>query len=162
MYTSDLLYTYLILYFLIYNLNILCFMISLNIFSNKIKTLSQLTFLNDWKINKVVILAILFTIAGIPPFIFFFFKITFIYYLINISLYLVILLYLILLISIYFYISNVRYLLSYSINTVTDFPASILINSYVYYYYSIFVGFLNIMGIFFLDDIIIIVSYILQ
>lgn len=102
---------YIISYLFIYNLSVyLLFSVFMNSFS-EMKLSNLLYKLNNLSIFRIIIIISLCSIAGIPPFIGFFLKLTLIYYISFSSYIIILMLSTLLLISLYFYLQNLRYLM---------------------------------------------------
>lgn len=141
-------------YMFVYNMSLfLIFWLLNQIVNLKFKTLFAF---NDLKINfffLITITFILFSIAGVPPFLGFFSKILILVSLLNSNFFFIYLLFFILLFfGLYFYLQNIRFLYSISKGKL-DYSYNINLRTNIYYSYwaSITVFFL-IFGMFFFDD----------
>lgn len=144
------------IYMFVYNISLLLIFWTLMQFaSSKIKTLFSFS---DFKFNFFFLTTItisLFSIAGIPPFIGFFTKISILLCLVNTNFFSFFLFFFILLFfGLYFYLQNLRFLyssstsqLSYSHNTNLNVSATFCLLVSVFVFFLIF-------GIFFFDDIV--------
>lgn len=160
MYNNEYLLSYLVNYLFFYNLNILI-LISIVIFFNyNLNFLNNLITLNYSNWVKLCILMIFFSLAGIPPFLLFFYKLNLIYYvsLINFKIFLIF--YILLFISIIFYISNIRYLMWFNNTKLTIYSILLVTNSYLLLTACSFVLSFNMVGLFFMDDFILLFIFI--
>lgn len=98
--------------------------------------------------------------AGVPPFIGFFSKLFIITLLINTNFFLLYFLFFVtLFIGLYFYVQNIRFLYSTNLQTLS-FP--FLTNEHLiitYYYYTITLLVTLILGMFYIDDFILIITW---
>ncbi len=149
-YNLIVLYTYLF----IYNMSIFIIFWTLKQFINfNFKTIYSF---NDLKLNFffVSLMSIsLFSIAGVPPFIGFFSKILLLITLINSNFYFLFFLFFILLFfALYFYLQNLRYLHSTSIQNLNYTSELNMKISPVYTYFSLFLVFFLVFGFSFFED----------
>ena len=153
--------TYLYAYLFIYNISLIFFFWSFfNFVINNYKTIY---FLNNLKFNSFVNLVFtvcLFSMAGVPPFLGFFSKL-FILLLLSSSNFFVfyIFFFILLFLGLYFYIQNIRFLLTskYSNSSVSF---DIQLNQFhSYYLFSIYFLFFIIFGFFILDDVVLFFSW---
>ena len=152
---------YLYTYMLIYNTTIiLLFWTLFNIITSEFKTLHQF---NNFSYNSFYVLTIsiiLFSMAGVPPFIGFFSKLFIILLFINgyFSLFFILLL-ILLLIGLYFYMKNIKFLHSTNASSA-NYPfllnEKLVIN---YYYLTISSLVIISLGTFFIDDFILFVTW---
>jgi NADH-ubiquinone oxidoreductase chain 2 len=123
------------------------------------KTLYSLT---DLKFNFYFVICltiVLFSIAGVPPFIGFFSKILILISLINSNFFFFYIFFFgLLFFGLYFYLQNIRFLYSTGIGKINySFIFNLRIAS-IYYYISFFILFFLIFGFFFIEDLILLIS----
>lgn len=143
-------------YMFIYNMSLLLLFWTLKQFiSFKLKTLHSLT---DLKFNFFflsVLTIVLFSIAGVPPFIGFFSKLLILITLTNANFFFFyIFFFALLFFGLYFYLQNIRFLYSTGISKINYAFETNLRISTLFIYYSYIVLFFIIFGIFFFDDFI--------
>lgn len=156
---------YLYSYMFIYNTTlILFFWVISTVFISANKTLSAFAGFNLSSSSIFLLTISLFSIAGVPPFTGFLSKIFILNLLINQKLaYLYFFLFLILFVGLYFYVQNMRFLHSSSYNSHLNIK--FLSQNAVwlqYSYYAVLTAFFLIFGIFFIDDVILLFSWILD
>lgn len=128
----------------------------------QLKTLHSLNsfYFNSFHLTTLTIL--LFSMAGVPPFIGFFSKLFILTLLVNNSfLLLYFLFFIVLLIGLYFYIQNIRFLHSTNPN---DISTPFMFNERVsifYYYFALWLLSILIFGIFYVDDILLFFTWLL-
>ena len=150
-------------YMFIYNISLIfLFWLIQQIIYSHLKTLFSL---NDFKLNNfylVIITVLIFSIAGVPPFLGFFTKLLILVMLLHTNfIHLYIVFFIILLFSLYFYIQNIRFLYSISLNSTISQTFKfqrILIN---FPPLAIFVSFFLFCGCFFLNDFILYFNWLL-
>lgn len=161
-YSNDLVLSYLINYMFFYNINLISIFIIILFFNNLIKYLNNLISLNYSSFYKNIFIISILSIAGIPPFLFFFNKINIIFILTLFDYKNILLLYLIFFLALFFYIQTIRYLLSDNNTKINSLGFFFLYNNYnITLLLTIFVCF-NVCGFFFLDDFFILFIYTLN
>ena len=108
----------------------------------------------------LLLTVILFSMAGVPPFIGFFSKIFIITLMVNNYFFLLYSLFFItLLIGLYFYVQNIRFLYSTNLHTL-NYPfienERLVLN---YYYYTITILLFFILGMFYIDDFLLLITW---
>lgn len=147
----------------VYNLSLFIFFWIFHQFINfNFKTLFSF---NDFKLNFFflsLMTIIIFSLAGVPPFIGFFSKILILISLINSNFFfLYILFFILVFFGLYFYLQNIRFLYSnYNSNINYSFFLN-LKTSILFFSFNSFFLFFLIFGIFFIDEIIIYFNWIL-
>ena len=159
-YTSNiLLFTYMFIYN--FTMIILFWTLMSNVINNS-KTLYSFSNYSFDPSSLMLLSVSLFSMAGVPPFIGFFTKMFILQMLVNSNFFTFYFIFFILLfVGLYFYIQNMRFLHS-SNHGFTDKPFHInerLLLSY--YYFSILCVFLLVFGIVYVDDVLLIISWIL-
>lgn len=139
----------------IYNLSLICFFWSFLSFSTlNFKTLYDWSHFNLNSFHLFTITVLLLSMAGVPPFLGFFSKIFIIALILNKSIFLLIIfLVVVLLLSLYFYVQNIRFL--YSTNLQQNNSVYFLnerVNLF-YYYITIFILYLIIFGLVYIEEI---------
>ena len=111
LYNLEYLLSYILNYLIIYNLNMIFFITILLTFQESVKFLNNLIYLNysNWLKNSISIL--IFSFAGIPPFLFFFYKLNIIYFLISFDFKILAFLYILIFVSLVFYLQLLRFIL---------------------------------------------------
>lgn len=143
-------------YMFIYNLSLLLIFWTLQQFINfNFKTLysfSDLKF-NFFFTSSVTI--VLFSIAGVPPFIGFFSKLLILISLVNSNFFFFYIFFFgLLFFGLYFYLQNIRFLYSTGVGKLSySFELNLRLSS-LFVYYSYFILFFIVFGIFFFDDFI--------
>jgi len=158
LYTNQLLLNYVITYFIFYNLNIILFLSLIITIDSKIKTTNKLKKLNDSNFLKNSTIILIFSIAGIPPFIFFFFKLSLMYFISYINFNLIFILYVLIFVGLFFYISNIRFLMYINEDKINSFSYFLINYNINVVYLTVFTLFTNLFGVFIMDDAIILVS----
>lgn len=153
--------SYIYTYLFIYNISLIFFFWSFfNFILNHAKTLYYLNNLKFNGFSTFIFLTCLFSMAGVPPFLGFFSKL-FILLLISSSNFFIlyVFFFILLFLALYFYIQNIRFLLtSKSTNNSTSFDLQI--NQFpLYYLFSIFFAFMIVFGFLILDDIVLFFSW---
>ncbi len=143
-------------YMLVYNLSLFIIFWTLHQFiSFNFKTIYSF---NDLKMDFffiTVVTLILFSIAGVPPFIGFFSKLLILVLLINSNFFFFyIFFFTLLFFALYFYIQNIRFLYSTGKGKIDYAHLEFMRKTSLYFYYSLFFLFFIIFGLFFMDDII--------
>lgn len=156
---------YLYSYMFIYNVTlILLFWVISAVFITANKTLSSFSGFNLSSSSLFLLTISLFSIAGVPPFTGFLSKIFILNLLINQKLaYLYFFLFILLFIGLYFYVQNMRFL--HSSNYNSHLNIKFLSQNAVwlsYSYYAVFTAFFILFGLFFVDDIILFFSWVLN
>ena len=157
-YTSN---TLLFTYMLIYNLTLIVLFWTL--MSSIITSTKTLYSFSKFSFNSPQLLFLtlsLLSMAGVPPFIGFFSKVFILQIILNSNMFLLyFLLFILLFVGLYFYIQNLRFLHStnqgYN-NLPYVYNERVAIN---YVYYSILVMFLLIFGFFYIDDLLLIMTW---
>lgn len=121
----------------------------------------------DFKFNSyfvIVLTIVLFSIAGVPPFIGFFSKLLILINLINSNFFIFyIFFFSLLFFGLYFYIQNIRFLYSSSNNSTLNYAFNVNIRlATLFYFFSFFFLFFIIFGFFYLDDLILYFYWILS
>lgn len=154
---------YLFIYMFIYNISlILLFWVLQQYINTNFKTLYSF---NDLKFNVfylTTVTIILFSMAGVPPFIGFFTKLIILVSLIHLNFFhLYVIFFLILFLSLYFYVQNIRFLYSTSTSTI-DYSFEINVrNVYSIYLIIIFFLYFIVFGVLFFNDLILYFSWLL-
>lgn len=160
-YTTTLLYIW--TYIFIYNLTlILLFATLFQFISTQFFSMSTLSMLgNNNYFSKVLTLS-LFSMAGIPPFVGFFSKLFILNLIVNMNFFVMyFFFFVILFFGLYFYIQNIRFLNSSSpayYNTIQDLQ---LRSPLLYTHMSIILSFTLIFGAFYLDDLLVVIKWLL-
>ena len=135
------------------------------LFTTILTTFKTLHSFNSFHFNSfhlLVLTVLLFSMAGVPPFVGFFSKLFILTLLLNNSFFLIyFLFFVVLLIGLYFYIQNIRFLHSTNAN---DISTPYLFNeklSITYYYFAFFLLTLIMLGIFYIDDVLLFFTWIL-
>ena len=160
MYNLEYLLTYLFNYLFIYNLNMVCFVTLILLFTDSLKFLNNLIILNYSNWIKQCLLILIFSFAGIPPFLFFFYKLNIVYFLFSIELKWVLFLYLLLFVGLVFYLQIVRYLMWINPTKLKIFPIGLLYVNYVNLLFTIIIILINSFGLVLLDDLLIIFLFV--
>lgn len=145
-----------------YNMNLIIIFIIILFFNNLIKYINNLIFLNYSNFYKNIFIVSILSIAGIPPFLFFFNKINVIFLLSLFDYKNILLLYLVFFLALFFYIQTIRYMLSDNNLKLSNFSFFFLFYNYNITLILIFFFFFNIFGFFFLDDLFIFFIYLLN
>lgn len=150
-------------YMFLYNTSlILLFWTLFTTILTKFKTLHSFSNFYFNSFHLMVLTVLLFSMAGVPPFIGFFSKLFILTLLTNNSFFLLYsLFFVVLLIGLYFYIQNVRFLHS---TNAKHIPSAFVFNekvNIVYFYFALWVLTLLIFGIFFVDDILLFFTWLL-
>lgn len=153
MYNLEYLLVYILNYLMIYNLNMIFFITILLTFQEYIKFLNNLLSFNYSNWLKNCLLVFIFSFAGIPPFIFFFYKLNLIYFLLTFDLKILLFLYIIIFISLVFYLQLIRFLLWINPTKLKIYSISLLYSNYVNLICIFLILLLNGFGLFILDDI---------
>lgn len=162
MYSNDLILSYIINYMFFYNINLIIIFIIILFFNNLIKYINNLIFLNYSNFYKNIFIVSILSIAGIPPFLFFFNKINVIFLLSLFDYKNILLLYLVFFLALFFYIQTIRYMLSDNNLKLSNFSFFFLFYNYNITLILVFFFFFNIFGFFFLDDLFIFFIYLLN
>lgn len=154
---------YLFIYMFIYNISlILLFWILQQYVNTNFKTLYSF---NDLKFNVfylTTVTILLFSMAGVPPFMGFFTKLIILVSLIHLNFFhLYIIFFLILFLSLYFYVQNIRFLYSTSTSSLNYNFEINMRNVYSIYLIIIFLLFFLIFGVLFFNDLILYFSWLL-
>ncbi len=145
-----------------YNINLIIIFIIILFFNNLIKYINNLIFLNYSNFYKNIFIVSILSIAGIPPFLFFFNKINVIFLLSLFDYKNILLLYLVFFLALFFYIQTIRYMLSDNNLKLSNFSFFFLFYNYNITLILVFFFFFNIFGFFFLDDLFIFFIYLLN
>ncbi len=147
----------LFVYMFIYNLSLICLFWTLYQFINN-KFLTLFSF-SDLKFNfyfTTLITVILFSIAGVPPFIGFFSKLLILVLLSNSNFFFFYIFFFgLLFFGLYFYLQNIRFLYTTSSSKLNYSNFFNLRAVSIYYNYTFFFLFFFLFGLLFLDDLII-------
>ena len=149
-------------YMFIYNMSLISLFWTLfNVITNQFKTLHSF---NGFSFNSYYVLLItilLFSMAGVPPFIGFFSKLFIITLLINNSFFILyFIFFVILFLGLYFYIQNIRFLHSTNYSTLNYPYISEERNSLFYYYFTITIILLLSLGVIYIDDFMLLMVWI--
>ena len=150
-------------YMFIYNTSlILLFWTLFTTILTKFKTLYSFNNFHFNSLQLLILTILLFSMAGVPPFIGFFSKLFILVLLTNNSFFLIYFLFFpILLIGLYFYIQNIRFLHSTNAqNATTQFMFNEKVNL-SYLYFSLWFLTILLFGIFFVDDILLLFTWLL-
>lgn len=156
---NDLSVFYIFLYLFIYNSSLYIFFIILNYFIFEIKTMNLFNKLNNIYNFKIVMICILLSIAGIPPFFGFFIKLTLLYYIVNNSFLWCLLFVIVLLISLYFYLQNIRFLMWLDNDLIKQNNWHIKFIKINLIFNLLLISFVLINGVFLYDDLILIILF---
>ena len=142
-------------YMFLYNLTLIGFFwLLLSYYNSTLKTIYSLNVFNFDSPYLLFITIFLFSLAGVPPFMGFFSKVYLLNLLIEQNFFLLYSLFVVLLIfGLYFYVQNLRFL--HSTNSISN-NKSFLKNerkSFSLFYFTIFLSFFLINGVFFIEDI---------
>ena len=150
-------------YMFIYNMSLI--LLFWTLFTTILTRFKTLYSFNSFYFNSphlLIITILLFSMAGVPPFIGFFSKLFILVLLTNNSFFLLYFLFFpILLIGLYFYIQNIRFLHSTNAQSITT---QFMFNEKVnlsYLYFSLWFLTLLVFGIFFVDDILLFFTWLL-
>lgn len=146
----------LFIYMFIYNLSLIMIFWTLHQFiSFNFKTIHSFT---DLKFNyyfTTILSIVLFSMAGVPPFLGFFSKILILILLVNSNFFLFYLFFFgLLFFGLYFYLQNIRFLHSTASGTLNYAHSSSLRITSLYFLFTIFFLFILIFGFSFMDDFI--------
>lgn len=147
----------------IYNLALITlFWTILSVVNIKLKTLYSFNNISFNSFNLLVLTILLFSMAGVPPFIGFFSKLFILSLLTNNSFFILyFIFFIILFFGLYFYIQNIKFLYSTKLG---ELNYSYIKNEIVvlnYYYFVICILTVTCFGLFFIDDFILLFSWIL-
>ena len=150
-------------YMFLYNTSlILLFWTLFNVILTKFKTLHSFNSFNFTSFSLLTLTILLFSMAGVPPFVGFFSKLFILTLLTNNSFFLLYFLFFaILLIGLYFYIQNIRFLHS---TNPSDIATPFLFNEKItisYYYFALSILTILIFGIFYIDDVLLFFTWLL-
>ena len=162
---ADQVFTVVIFYTLVYNFSLFLFFLTIKQISltnvTTLHFLSDLSSRNDFKRSVIVVL---FSMAGIPPFLGFFTKLVIISTLTNSYLYFLYPLFFVLLFSgLYFYIQNIRLLMTQS--SITSCYQKYVHDAFIYhpiilYFLSLIFVILLILGGIFIEDLLLYAQWI--
>jgi len=145
----------LFIYMLIYNLSLISIFWTLHQFiSSNIKTLYSFT---DFKFNFYFVISltiVLFSIAGVPPFLGFFSKLLILLILVNSNFFFFYIFFFgLLFFGLYFYLQNIRFLYSTGVGKLNyTYTSNVRLTS-LYFNFTFLILFFLIFGFFFMDDI---------
>ena len=145
---------------LIYNISIFLFFTTLFQFiSFNTKTLYSLSDLGNTNVFTKILLIVLFSMAGVPPFLGFFSKIFLFLLLFNSNFFILFVFFFTLLFTgLYFYIQNIRFLNSTNSSTFY-FPSELNLRiTPLFFYVSYPLLFFLLFGFFFTDDLFLLIS----
>jgi len=147
---------YLFTYMFIYNISLITlFWTIFNVISTQFKTLQSFNGFSFNSFYLMLITILLFSMAGVPPFIGFFSKLFIITLLVNNAFfYLYSFLFVVMFIGLYFYIQNIRFLHSTNYSSLNYSFWSNERQSLLYYYFSMLIIFLLSFGLIYIDDFI--------
>ena len=156
--------TYLFTYMLLYNLSLtILFWTIFSVISTQFKTLQTFSGFSFNSFPTFLITVLLFSMAGVPPFIGFFSKLFIITLLINNYFFLLYSLFFIsLLMGLYFYVQNIRFLYSTNLKTLNYPFVENERHILMYYYYSITMLVTFLLGMFYIDDFLLLVTWLLN
>jgi len=151
-------------YMFIYNLSLISFFWTLfNLFLTKIKTLYSFNNYTYTSFYNFIITILIFSMAGVPPFLGFFSKLFILILLINNTFFIFYFIFFLILFSgLYFYIQNMRFLHSTKAKSNSNFYILNSRNVLAYYYFIINILIIIIFGFYFIDDFLLIFSWILK
>lgn len=154
---------YLVTYLVVYNLSLVSiFYIIWTSSSYNIKSISSLKYFNNDSFKKSILLLLFFSVAGIPPLLGFFTKVNLLSVIGYTSFIILMAVFPFLFASLYFYLQNVKYLLLPNLKTPhKDYSIVSLKTNLKSLNIVISTSFFSIFGLFFLDDFIIFVSWLL-
>jgi NADH:ubiquinone oxidoreductase subunit 2 (subunit N) len=146
----------LFIYMFIYNLSLIIIFWTLHQFiSFNFKTLYSFT---DLKFNyyfSTVLAIVLFSMAGVPPFLGFFSKLLILILLINSNFFLFYIFFFgLLFFGLYFYLQNIRFLYSTGVGKLNYSSVGFLRSSSLYYNFTLFFIFFLVFGFAFMDDLV--------
>jgi len=146
----------LFIYMFIYNLSLIIIFWTLHQFiSFNFKTLYSFT---DLKFNyyfSTVLAIVLFSMAGVPPFLGFFSKLLILILLINSNFFLFYIFFFgLLFFGLYFYLQNIRFLYSTGVGKLNYANVGFLRSSSLYYNFTLFFVFFLVFGFAFMDDLV--------
>jgi len=147
---------YLFTYMFIYNISLITlFWTIFSVISTQFKTLQSFNGFSFNSFYLTLITILLFSMAGVPPFIGFFSKLFILTLLVNSSFfYLYSILFVVMFIGLYFYTQNIRFLHSTNHSSLNYSFWSNERHSLVYYYFSILIILFLSFGLIYIDDII--------
>ena len=151
---------YLVVYMVIYNISLISlFWVFFSIILTKAKTLYTFSYFSYNPFYIFLISCLLFSMAGVPPFIGFFTKLFVMLLIINNNFFIFYFLFFILLfVGLYFYIQNIRFLHN---TNKRNLSLIFFLNdrkNIVFYYFSIYIIIVFLFGFIYIDDIIFIIS----
>lgn len=144
----------------IYNLAVyLVFITLFNFISSSVKTIYSFIDLGSSNVFSKFLMISLFSMAGVPPFLGFFSKV-FIFVLVSNSNFYVLFpfLFILLFVGLYFYVQNIRFLNSTATPNFTPIVEGSQRVSPMFYYTSTLISFFLIFGLFFTEDLLILMS----
>lgn len=159
-YTSN---TLLFTYMLIYNLTlILLFWTMMSNVATSTKTLYSFSKFSFNSAQLFFLTLALLSMAGVPPFIGFFSKVFVLQLILNSNMFLFyFLLFILLFVGLYFYIQNLRFLHSTNQGYNNSFHLGNERSNLLYFYYSVTVSFAITFGFFYIDDFLLVVTWLL-
>ena len=152
----------LFVYMFIYNLSLISLFWTLfNVILVNIKTLYSFNSFSYSPFYNLVITILIFSMAGVPPFLGFFTKLFILILLINNSLFIFYsIFFIVLFIGLYFYVQNIRFIHSTNMKINTKVYLNNIKNNIIYNYTIINILIMIIFGLYIMDDIIILFSWI--
>ncbi len=153
---------YLYLYMFIYNLSVIgLFWVFFSFVNSDIKTLYSFSLFSFDSFHLFFITILIFSLAGVPPFVGFFSKLFLLNILINKNLYyLYFLLFVIILVGLYFYVQNVRFLhSSNSKNTSKIYWQGSEKVQIIFAYFALVSAFTITNGVIYLDDLLLVFTW---
>lgn len=146
-----------------YNFSLLFFFWTLMQFTSfQILTLNSLTDLKMNNFTLIIITFILFSMAGIPPFLGFFAKMLILVLLLNSNFFsLFIFFFVFLFLALYFYLQNLRFLYSSSKSSFNNFFIQTAVVSHIFLFTGCFCSIFFLMSFFFVDDLFLLFWWIL-
>lgn len=156
MYSPEYVVGYIFNYLFLYNLNMICLINLLLSFTGYIQFVNNFIFLNYSNFFRQCSIILIFSFSGIPPFIFFFYKLDILYFLMNIDFKVLLFIYILLFVGLLFYLQLIRYLMWLNNLKLKIYPLALLYLNYGNSVGLIIIMFINSFGFFFLDDLTII------
>lgn len=152
---------YLFTYMLIYNISLTIFFWTIfNVINTQFKTLNSFNGFSFNSFYVIILTILLFSMAGVPPFIGFFSKLFIITLLVNNAFFILYALFIIiLLIGLYFYVQNIRFLHSTNFSSLNYTYITNERHTLLYYYFTITFVFFFVFGTFYIDDFILLMYW---
>lgn len=146
---------------LIYNISLTIFFWTIfNVINTQFKTLNSFNGFSFNSFYVIILTILLFSMAGVPPFIGFFSKLFIITLLVNNAFFILYALFIIiLLIGLYFYVQNIRFLHSTNFSSLNYTYITNERHTLLYYYFTITFVFFFVFGTFYIDDFILLMYW---